>query len=110
MAMINCPECGTEMSDTALSCPKCGAVKPKPSSNWLGWIGGGLFVLVLILFMGYQNANSPEGKAKSEARAAISLCWSDYERKSLGGAEKQFIAKTCEAKVDEFRKKFGTNP
>jgi predicted amidophosphoribosyltransferase len=25
MALINCKECGNEMSDTAASCPKCGA-------------------------------------------------------------------------------------
>lgn len=24
MAMIKCPECGTEVSDRARSCPKCG--------------------------------------------------------------------------------------
>jgi hypothetical protein len=27
MALINCKECGNEMSDTAASCPKCGATK-----------------------------------------------------------------------------------
>ncbi len=26
MAMINCPECGREISDKAASCPNCGAV------------------------------------------------------------------------------------
>ena len=25
MAIIKCPECGSEVSDQALSCPKCGA-------------------------------------------------------------------------------------
>ncbi|WP_140308924.1 zinc ribbon domain-containing protein, partial [Vibrio parahaemolyticus] len=24
MALINCPECETEVSDSALKCPKCG--------------------------------------------------------------------------------------
>ena len=24
MALIKCPECGNEVSDKALSCPKCG--------------------------------------------------------------------------------------
>lgn len=30
MALINCPECGKEMSDKATSCPKCGC----PSTEW----------------------------------------------------------------------------
>ena len=28
MALINCMECGTEMSDKAKSCPKCGCPNP----------------------------------------------------------------------------------
>lgn len=30
MAMIKCPECGSEISDKASACPKCGC----PSSEW----------------------------------------------------------------------------
>ncbi len=29
MALIDCKECGNQLSDTAASCPKCGAVVPK---------------------------------------------------------------------------------
>ncbi len=29
MALIKCPECGNEISDKAVSCPKCGAVVKK---------------------------------------------------------------------------------
>lgn len=29
MSMINCPECGKEISDKAVSCPNCGAVVKK---------------------------------------------------------------------------------
>lgn len=29
MGMINCPECGKEISDKAVSCPNCGAVVKK---------------------------------------------------------------------------------
>lgn len=29
MAMINCPECGKEISDKAISCPNCGAIIKK---------------------------------------------------------------------------------
>ena len=29
MAMINCPDCGTEVSKNAEACPKCGRKHPK---------------------------------------------------------------------------------
>ncbi|MEW8328174.1 MAG: zinc ribbon domain-containing protein [Candidatus Thiodiazotropha sp.] len=29
MALIDCKECGNQISDTAASCPKCGAAVPK---------------------------------------------------------------------------------
>jgi RNA polymerase subunit RPABC4/transcription elongation factor Spt4 len=29
MALINCHECGTPISNTAKACPHCGAKKPK---------------------------------------------------------------------------------
>lgn len=29
MALINCPECGKEISDKAVSCPNCGAIVKK---------------------------------------------------------------------------------
>ncbi|MFR6378429.1 MAG: zinc-ribbon domain-containing protein [Oscillospiraceae bacterium] len=33
MALIKCPECGREISDTASACPGCGAPVRKP-----GWV------------------------------------------------------------------------
>jgi hypothetical protein len=33
MALINCPECGTEVSDKALNCPKCAYPFQKPSNS-----------------------------------------------------------------------------
>ena len=33
MALINCKECGNEVSDKALSCPKCGAPIEKPQEQ-----------------------------------------------------------------------------
>lgn len=32
MALFNCPECGTQVSDKAAACPKCGAPIEKPAS------------------------------------------------------------------------------
>lgn len=33
MALINCSECGTQVSDKASTCPKCGAPVEKPASS-----------------------------------------------------------------------------
>lgn len=53
MAMIKCAECGTEISDKAAACVKCGApLKPRPSSsspiNQSVSGGQGLIVLIVV--------------------------------------------------------------
>jgi DNA-directed RNA polymerase subunit RPC12/RpoP len=49
MALINCKECGAEVSDKALDCPKCGAKLRKPQRTFFG-------KLVKYSFIGF-NAN-----------------------------------------------------
>ncbi len=40
MALINCPECGHQMSDTAKKCPKCGYTINRPQKiKWFSIIG-----------------------------------------------------------------------
>ncbi len=40
MALINCPECGNQMSDTAKKCPKCGYSVNRPQKlKWVTIIG-----------------------------------------------------------------------
>ena len=34
MALVKCPECGNEISETAKSCPKCGVKKPGDVLKW----------------------------------------------------------------------------
>jgi hypothetical protein len=57
MALINCPECGTQVSDKAISCPKCGHPMNEPanggkypSSVTIGWMGIAIIALVFGLF------------------------------------------------------------
>lgn len=52
MALIKCKECGTEVSDSAKNCPKCGAPTPKKTSL-LTW-----FALFLFLLIGYSMSKS----------------------------------------------------
>ncbi len=50
MALIKCKECGNEVSDTAKTCPKCGAKVPK--GNGIGiWTISGLVVVLLFSLM-----------------------------------------------------------
>jgi len=41
MALINCPECGKEISDKAASCPNCGIVLKKKFCYHCGAKSGG---------------------------------------------------------------------
>lgn len=60
--------------------------------------------------LGALVGNSPEAQEREKERAAISVCWESYERKSLGPAEKRFIASTCEMMEMDFAKKHGSKP
>jgi len=60
MALINCPECGTEVSDKAKSCPKCAypiqeaPIKQTERGNNFppGWV---IFVVVVIAIIAYSR-------------------------------------------------------
>ena len=44
MALVNCPSCGTEVSEQAASCPKCGHPLRKTAQ---GLSGCGLFIVIV---------------------------------------------------------------
>lgn len=108
MALTACKECGNEISTKAKACPKCGAKVPR--FKWWLWIPLGL---IFFFFLIGLTANSRGGGASSEvdrARQVISLCWADYESKSLDPPTKRFAAAACERLENEFRQKYGRNP
>lgn len=45
MALILCPECNNQISDTAFKCPSCGVTIRKPRRSMLGKVFMGLFIL-----------------------------------------------------------------
>ena len=55
MALINCPECGHQMSDTAKKCPNCGYSKSMPNSKiWLLillWLCGVGSLIMMFFFL-----------------------------------------------------------
>jgi len=71
MPLINCPECSTEVSDTALKCPKCGVQLRKPKRGFFGklvkWSFVGFNILMAIWLIGGMNSASEGMQALSGA-------------------------------------------
>lgn len=63
-----------------------------------------------MLLLGILQSNSPENDEKYKARGAISVCWQEYEKKSLDPAAKRFIAGVCEQMEQKFRDQYRTSP
>lgn len=63
MALMNCKECGHQMSDTAKACPACGAKPDKPVS-WVTLVVVG--VLAAFMLNAYLS-KSPDASAPVEA-------------------------------------------
>jgi hypothetical protein len=75
MALINCPECQTEVSDAALKCPKCGVQLRKPKRGFFGklfkWGFIGFNILMLIwLFSYWGSVGDLANTAGSDAEKA----------------------------------------
>jgi RNA polymerase subunit RPABC4/transcription elongation factor Spt4 len=68
MAMAKCRECGTEVSDQAKACPKCGVSKPVKKTSALTLIVTGLFCFVALrMCMSAVNNNPSAPSGSSEA-------------------------------------------
>lgn len=49
MALINCPECNSEVSEKAVKCPKCGIVLNKPTRTIFGKIIKWTFIVFNVM-------------------------------------------------------------
>lgn len=56
MALINCKECNTEVSDKATSCPKCGAKLRTPKRSIFGKIIKYSFIVFNLLMLWWMVA------------------------------------------------------
>lgn len=84
------------------------AASPSKPMGWLAKTSIVVVVLIVAFFAyGAIKLNSPEGQAKAKDRAAIDLCWQDYERKNLDAAQKKFVADTCYRMQGDFRARYG---
>lgn len=75
MALVNCKECGTEVSDKAYDCPKCGAKLRTAERTTFGKIIKYLFIGFNILMLiwlvgGVGSASASVESAGSEAAQA----------------------------------------
>ena len=75
MAMISCPECGKEVSDTAFDCPSCAAPLRKPQRSFFGKIFKWSFILFNILMIawmifGIQGSSEVYNSASNEFEQA----------------------------------------
>lgn len=51
MALVNCPECSNQVSDTALDCPSCGTSINKLQRSFIGKVFKWLFILFNIFML-----------------------------------------------------------
>ena len=74
MALINCPECQTEVSDSALKCPKCGVQLRKLKRGFFGklvkWSFVGFNILMAIWLINGMGAATEGMETMSEAERA----------------------------------------
>ena len=60
MAMISCPECSSQVSESALKCPKCGYQLRKPKRGFFGKVFKFLFIafniLMVLWLMAYMGS------------------------------------------------------
>lgn len=75
MALIKCPECGKEISDTVEQCPHCGySLKKKKDKNIIVKTAIGVIVVLTVIFIArgvYDNAQ--QKKAEQQAAELASL-------------------------------------
>jgi hypothetical protein len=84
--------------------------EPKKSSIWKWLVGVPVGGFVLVMVIGSCAGNTPEGKERSQSRAAIDLCWKEQSKKSLDPGAARFVAGTCERMESDFRTRWGRNP
>lgn len=97
MALIKCPECQKEISDTAPSCPNCGkilnaftATRPKKKKRIWIWV---LVGFVLVVFMGAllsDDSDSPKAVATNEPAFTVTpdqIC-REYEENEIASDKK----------------------
>lgn len=79
MALINCPECGGEISEKTSKCPKCGYMLNKPKRGifgklfkW-GFISFNILMILWIISAGGITAEHAQGAATDAEKAGVAI-------------------------------------
>ncbi|HBP0911844.1 TPA: hypothetical protein L5599_003515 [Pseudomonas aeruginosa] len=102
---VKCKHCGSTLASVGLPVSaaetKGGAKKGIGVLRWaaLAVIAGG----VAFLGFGAYIGSTPEGKARSQARAAIDLCREERDRQPSGSSTWQFVDRTCKKMEQDLR-------
>lgn len=115
MALIECDECGAEVSSKAAACPKCGnplaePIAPPPPQaeqgfNYMFWIGLPVALVVAFLSIGYISYQAHGGDAafaKERKDECVKELMSNVGHSTLGYADKQAYDAHVAEKCKEF--------
>lgn len=84
MALIKCPQCGSDISDKAVKCPKCGTLLRKietieeedtNSPQWKKWamVAGAVVIVLIATFSFYHYSASGEQTDNADSLSAVAV-------------------------------------
>ena len=93
MAMIKCHECSEEISDSAATCPKCGAKVPR-FKWWLWvpiWLVGGFIIIGLVARGGGESKDASAGLLPEQTVILSDIAFGcEYESTFVSAANHHF--------------------
>lgn len=118
MAIISCKECGGQVSDTAATCPHCGAAVGKPqvvaiekkSGNVWPWLVFGVMMFFVVITI-FASIGSRTPSEQTAARRAYEGCMDSLKADDRARAGNgSFIAGTCEMMRNKYIEKYRSTP
>lgn len=87
MAMIECKECKTQISEQAQDCPKCGA-KVSKKTSFITWLAGAVAALGVGSCVVGMNQSEPGRELAQAKKASIEASKSPAQKAAEAAAEK----------------------
>ena len=112
MAIMACVECKKDVSDTAGSCPHCGAKVPRSGLGWFGKTVIGLgSAFALVMFIGScAQRNDPDYEARLRDQRVYEMCIKDRDEAKWNPSRQQAIGYMCEGLRLDFKNKWKREP
>lgn len=111
MALINCPECNKEISDTSKSCPNCGyRFKKKMNDKTFKALFAIIFVIVVVAIIFFANKLIKYYSIKSDIReCAVSYIKAidDYNSCKTSFADTKEKLKQIDNRASSLKNKYG---